>query len=68
VAALGKAAVVVCTKQFEPLATKLVAVSGFPHVPVLALPFPLDTRPEDEVRAVAAQYLPQLLTMIGFDS
>jgi hypothetical protein len=65
VAARGKAAVVVCTEQFEKLAITLNVNAGLPDLPVLTLPYPLDTRPEAEVREAARRALPRLLGLLG---
>jgi hypothetical protein len=65
VAARGKAAVVVCTEQFTNLAKVLNTNAGMPHFPVLTLPYPLDTRPEADVRAIARQALPELFACLG---
>ena len=61
----GKTAVAVCTQQFQTLAAKIVAGSPHAGLPVLSLPFPLDTRPEAEVIAIAAEHLPELLRLLG---
>jgi hypothetical protein len=66
VEASGKAAVAVFTSQFEKLAHTLAASSGRPDLRVLALPYPLDTRPEAEVRDIARASFADLLRVLGY--
>jgi hypothetical protein len=61
----GRAAVAVVTREFEALATSIAANAGRPGLRVLVLPYPLDTRPEHEVRAIAASHWPELLRTAG---
>ncbi|HLG91566.1 MAG TPA: hypothetical protein VKY15_01125 [Acidimicrobiales bacterium] len=60
----GKAAVAVVTSEFEALAHTMAANAGRPGLRVLVLPYPLDSRPEEEVRQIArAHYRPLLRTL-----
>lgn len=61
----GKTAVVVVTAEFEALAHTMAANAGRGGLRVHVLPYPLETRPEPEVRAIAAEHWPQLLATIG---
>ncbi len=61
----GKAAVVVVTAEFEALAHTMAANAGRAGLRVHVLPYPLETRPESEVRAVAVKEWPALLETIG---
>jgi hypothetical protein len=61
----GKAAVAVVTQEFEALAHTMAANAGRSGLRVVVLPYPLDTRPEEEVRAVARDHWRSLLRTIG---
>jgi hypothetical protein len=61
----GRTAVAVVTEEFEELARTMAANAGRPGLRILVLPYPLDTRPEDEVRAVARALWPDALTALG---
>jgi hypothetical protein len=61
----GKTAVVVVTAEFEALAHTMAANAGRGGLRVHVLPYPLETRPEAEVRAVAVEHWPKLLATIG---
>ena len=64
-ASRGKTAVAVVTAEFEVLAHTMAANAGRGGLRILVLPYPLETRPESEVRAVAATHWPMLLTTLG---
>jgi len=61
----GKTAVVVVTAEFEALAHTMAANAGRGGLRVHVLPYPLETRPEAEVRAIATEHWPKLLATIG---
>ena len=61
----GKTAVVVVTAEFESLAHTMAANAGRTGLRVHVLPYPLESRPEAEVRAIAKQHWPALLTTLG---
>jgi hypothetical protein len=61
----GKTAVVVVTAEFESLAHTMAANAGRGGLRVHVLPYPLETRPEADVRAIAAEHWPALLATIG---
>ncbi|MEU7815150.1 hypothetical protein [Pseudonocardia sp. NPDC049154] len=67
VAALGTGlpTVAVSTAHFEQLAHTLAAHYGRSGLRLHVLPYPLDVRPEDEVRAIARDLLPGLLERLG---
>jgi hypothetical protein len=65
VAGEGKAAVAVVTSEFEVLAHTMASNAGRPALRVHVLPYPLETRPEDEVRAVAREHWPLVLGALG---
>jgi hypothetical protein len=61
----GKAAVAVVTQEFEALAHTMAANAGRPGLRVVVLPYPLETRPEEEVRAVGRDHWGSLVRTIG---
>lgn len=65
VAARGKTAVAVVTREFEALAHTMAANAGRSGLRVLALPYPLDTLPEREVREIARAHIRPLLRALG---
>ena len=65
VAGRGKAAVAVVTEEFEALAGTMAANAGWAGLRVLVLPYPLDTRPEEEVREIGRQHYRSLLRALG---
>jgi len=65
VAQRGTTAVVVVTEEFEALAHTMAANAGRSGLRVHALPYPLETRTEFEVRAIAVQHWPLLLATLG---
>jgi hypothetical protein len=67
VSALGSGlpTVAVSTAHFAQLAHTLAAHYGRSGLRLHVLPYPLDVRPEDEVRAIARELLPGLLEKLG---
>jgi hypothetical protein len=63
----GVTSVAVATEHFVPLAHQLAVQEGRPSLAVLSLPFPLEGRPEPELRKVAEAYYPVLLECLGVD-
>jgi hypothetical protein len=61
----GKAAVAVVTEEFEPLAHTMAANAGHAALRVVVLPYPLDTRPEPEVREIGRRHYRSLLRALG---
>jgi hypothetical protein len=53
------------TAEFESLAHTMAANAGRSGLRVHVLPYPLESRPEDEVRAIAREHWSQLLRMLG---
>ena len=53
------------TREFEGLARAMATNAGRSGLRVLALPYPLDTLPEPEVRAIARDYTGALLRALG---
>lgn len=55
----------VATEQFIPLA-KLLALDGNrPGLRIVPLPYPLNTLPEEEVRSIAREAFPSLMSILG---
>lgn len=61
----GKAAVAVVTQEFEALAHTMAANAGRPGLRVVVLPYPLETKPEEEVRSVARDHWRSFLRSVG---
>jgi Fe-S cluster biogenesis protein NfuA len=64
-AATGIPTVAVATEQFEALARTLASSYGRAGLRLHVLPYPLDVRPEQEVRAIARDAFPALLATLG---
>ena len=62
---LEKPAVVVITEEFVTIATRIAALKGHASLRQLVLPYPLETRPEDECREIGREYYPKLLALLG---
>lgn len=61
----GLPAVAVVTGSFEDLAHRMREHNGHPALNVLVLPYPLEDRPEPDVRQIARQFYPRLLELLG---
>jgi hypothetical protein len=57
----------VVTAEFEQLAYTMAANAGRAGLRVLVLPYPLESRPEPEVRAIANEHWSTLLRALGVD-
>jgi hypothetical protein len=64
-AARGRTAVAVVTEEFEALAHTMAANTGRSGLRVYVLPYPLDTRPEEEVRAIARAHYGSFVRSLG---
>ena len=53
------------TAEFEHLAHTMAANAGRAGLRVHVLPYPLESRPETEVRGIARDYWPRLLESLG---
>lgn len=65
VAQRGTTAVVVVTEEFASLAHTMAANAGRAGLRVHVLPYPLESRPEAEVRRIAVEHWPQVLAALG---
>jgi hypothetical protein len=61
----GRPTAIVTTEQFVDLARTIATLEGHGEIPLVVLPFPLETRPEDEVRDIARVHYDRLLDAIG---
>jgi hypothetical protein len=68
VARRRKTAVAVVTSEFEVLAHTMAGNAGLPGLRVHVLPYPLETVPEAEVRAIAREHWPLVLATLGAHS
>lgn len=53
------------TQEFEVLANRMAANAGRAGLRVHVLPYPLESKPEDEVREIARQHWPKLLETLA---
>ena len=58
-------AAVVVTAVFENLGRTAARAQGFPDLPMLVLPHPMEARPEAEVRAIARARFEELVALIA---
>jgi len=61
----AKPSVVVVTSEFETHARNMASFLGHGDLEVLVLPYPLEARPDDELRAIAIEYFPNALELLG---
>lgn len=64
-AARGRTAVAVVTREFFGLAQGMATNAGRSGLRVLALPYPLEPLPEREVREIAQAHRGELLRTLG---
>jgi hypothetical protein len=64
----GIPAAVVVTSVFENLAHTAARAHGYPALRTLVLPHPMESRPEDEVRAIARAHFRALIALIAEDA
>jgi len=55
----------VITEEFITIASRIAALKGHASLRQLILPYPLETRPEDECREIAREFYPKLLETLG---
>jgi hypothetical protein len=61
----GKTTVFVATEHFERLARVLTEDAGFADIRMTILPYPLEGRPEAEIREIARNAYPSMLASLG---
>jgi hypothetical protein len=58
-------AIVAVTEEFAQHAHNMANHLGHKDLKVLVLPYPLEARPEDELRKIAHEYYPKFLALLG---
>ena len=58
-------AVAIVTAVFEDLAHRMAEHNERPDLKILVLPYPMEDKPEAEVREIARAIYPQLLDALG---
>jgi hypothetical protein len=61
----AKPAVVAVTAEFSEHGRNMARFLGHPSLKILVLPYPLEARPEEELRRIAADYYPRFLELLG---
>lgn len=56
---------VVITEEFGVIASRVALMKGHPSLRRLVLPYPLESRDEEECRAIARAFYPRLLDTLG---
>jgi hypothetical protein len=60
-----KPVIAIVAEEFATHGRRVAAHLGHHDLKVLVLPYPLEARPEDELRQIAEEYYPQALTLLG---
>ena len=60
-----KPVVAIVTEEFEVHGHNVATHLGHGDLKLLVLPYPLEARPEEELRAIADEYYPQVLSLLG---
>jgi hypothetical protein len=60
-----KPVIAVVTSEFETHARNMARFLGHPDLKVLVLPYPLEARPDAELRRIAEDYYPRALDLLG---
>ncbi len=63
--AAGKPAVAAVCDEFAQHGSNMARFLGHPALKLLVLPYPLEARPEQELRQIAADYYPRFLQLLG---
>lgn len=63
-----KPAIVAVCSEFVTHAHNMATHLGHPDLKVLELPYPLEARPDDEVRQIAVDYYPKFLELLGVNT
>jgi hypothetical protein len=56
---------VVVTSVFENLGRTAARAQGYPTLPMLVLPHPMESRSEDEIRAIARARFDELIALVA---
>jgi hypothetical protein len=65
VEALGKPAIAAVCEEFVPHARNIATYLGHPNLKILTFPYPLEARPEAELRQIAVDWWPKFLALLG---
>jgi hypothetical protein len=57
--------VVVVTAVFENLGRTAARAQGYPDLPMLVLPHPMESRPETEIREIARARFDELIALVA---
>jgi len=57
--------VVVVTAVFENLGRTAARAQGYPDLPMLVLPHPMESRPEAEIREIARARFDELIALVA---
>ena len=61
----SKPVVAIVTEEFQTHGHHVATHLGHGDLKVLVLPYPLEARPEEELRAIADEFYPQVLALLG---
>jgi hypothetical protein len=61
----GKPVIAVVCEEFHEHARNVATHLGHGDLKILVLPYPLEARPDDELRAIAEEFYPRALELIG---
>jgi hypothetical protein len=61
----GKPSVAVLCEEFEQHGRTMATVLGYPDLPMLILPYPLEARPAEELERIATEFYPKLMEVLG---
>jgi len=61
----AKPVVAIVTEEFEVHGHNVATHLGHGDLKILVLPYPLEARPEAELRAIADEFYPQVLSLLG---
>ena len=62
--ARGIPGVLVITQPFKSLAENALKARNLQDIPVHVLPHPMETKPDDEVRAIVDEHIPSILSKL----
>jgi hypothetical protein len=68
IAQKAKPVVAIVTEEFEVHGHNVATHLGHGDLNILVLPYPLEARPETELRAIAETFYPQVLALLGASS
>jgi hypothetical protein len=66
--ARGVPAVAILTAAFADLGARMAAHNERPDLKIIVMPYPIEDKPEEEVREIARVFYPQVLATLGVTS